>query len=65
MSNFNSSEMKKHPNGYLPKIVYHITKGNWDKFEYFYNRQVEIYGPLTQAEYDVMGKLFQIEFSKQ
>ena len=56
--------MNEHPNGYLPKIVYHITKGNWDKCKYFFNRQVERYGPLTEADLKVMGDLFQIEFSK-
>lgn len=57
--------MKKHPNGYLPKIVYHLTKGAWDKVQYFYDRQVEDYGPLTKADFETMGDLFQIEFSKQ
>jgi hypothetical protein len=56
--------MNKYPNGYLPKIVYHITKGAWDKVQYFYDRQVETYGPLTEADRKVMGDLFQIEFSK-
>ena len=50
--------MKKHPNGYLPKIVYHLTKGNWDKVQYFYDRQVAAYGPLTEADRKVMGNLF-------
>ena len=57
--------MKKYQDGYLPKIVYHITKGNWGKCEYFFNRQVETYGPLTQVDFEAMGDLFQIEFSKQ
>ena len=56
--------MKKHPHGYLPKIVYHITKGNFDKVQYFYDRQVETHGPLTEADRKVMGDLFQIEFGK-
>lgn len=57
--------MKKHPHGYLPKIVHHLTKGAWDKAQYFYDRQVETYGHLTEADMDTMGDLFQIEFSKQ
>lgn len=57
--------MKKHPHGYLSKIVHHLTKGAWDKAQYFYDRQVETYGHLTEADMDTMGDLFQIEFSKQ
>jgi len=54
--------MNKHPNGYLPKIVYHLTKGNWDKAQYFYDQQVVTYGPITDADRTVMGNLFQQTF---
>jgi len=54
--------MEKYPNGYLPKIVHHITKGNWDKVQFFYDRQLEHYGPLTEADCSVMGSLFQQAF---
>ncbi len=41
----------KYPNGYLPRIAYHIAETqNSDKILYFLNRQVEQYGELTQEQ---------------
>lgn len=37
----------KHPHGYLPKIAYHLAAGNEEKVNYFTQRQIEVYGPLT------------------
>tara|TARA_R100001460_G_scaffold10094_11_gene23929 strand:+ start:456 stop:653 length:198 start_codon:yes stop_codon:yes gene_type:complete len=51
----------KYLDGYLPKIVYHLTKGNKDKVQYFYDQQVKRYGPFTCADYDRLGELLQKE----
>ena len=41
----------KYENGYLPKISYHLAKGNPDKVEFFVNRHQEVYGPLTPQDW--------------
>lgn len=40
----------KHPNGYLPKIAYHIASRNTEKVEYFTNQQIASYGPLSAVD---------------
>jgi len=39
----------KYPQGYLPKIAYHLARGNDSKVEYFTERQLEQYGDVTDA----------------
>ena len=34
-------------NGFLPKIAYHMASNNPEKVSYFFNRQVQVYGPIT------------------
>lgn len=41
---------KTYENGYLPKIAYHLAAGNKDKFLYFSEKQVEVYGPMTPKQ---------------
>ena len=41
------SNRKKHADGYLPKIAYHITKGNVKAINWFTEQHEEKYGPLT------------------
>lgn len=43
------SEGTKNPykNGFLPKIAYHMVSNNPEKVSYFFNRQVQVYGPIT------------------
>ena len=41
------SNRKKHADGYLPKIAYHITKGNTKAINWFTEQHEEKYGPLT------------------
>jgi hypothetical protein len=36
--------------GYLNKIAYHLACGNDEKVEYFFNRQVQVYGPITSFQ---------------
>ena len=48
----------KYPQGYLPKIVYHMVQGNQDKVEYFVGRQVATYGPLTEKDRHTMAKMY-------
>ena len=38
----------KYPDGYLPKIAYHIANQNADKLEYFTDQHEALYGKLTQ-----------------
>lgn len=38
-----SKKATKYPNGYLPKIAYHLVRGNRDKVSYFIRRQGEQY----------------------
>ena len=40
----------RHKNGYLPKIAYHLAAGNEDKFLYFSEKQVEVYGKITPKQ---------------
>ena len=44
------SKQNRYPNGYLPKIAFHMASGNNDKVEYFVNRQIETYGPITPQQ---------------
>ena len=34
-------------NGYLPKIAYHMVRNNQNSVQYFFECQVESYGPIT------------------
>ena len=38
---------QKHQNGYLPKIAYHLASNNQESADYFFERQVATYGPIT------------------
>ena len=38
---------QKHPNGYLPKIAYHMASDNHEAVAHFFERQVAAYGPIT------------------
>lgn len=40
---------QKYPDGYLPKIAYHMAHGNDDKSIYFIDQQIKKHGPLTPA----------------
>ena len=42
--------MSKYEHGYLPKIAYHLYKGNDEKVEYFTKRQIERYGEVTHEQ---------------
>ena len=37
-------------NGYLPKIAYHLYKGNEYNVDYFILRQTKMYGEITAAQ---------------
>ena len=45
---------QKYPDGYLPKISYHIAQGSAEKVQYFLDRQVQQYGPITSENLDVI-----------
>jgi hypothetical protein len=47
---------QKHPNGYLPKIAYHIASDNYEAVAHFFERQVEAYGPITAENMEFIGK---------
>ena len=40
----------KYPDGYLPKIAYHIANQNPDKLNYFTDQHEALYGKLTQED---------------
>ena len=35
---------------YLGKIAYHLACGNEDKAQYFFERQVKMFGPITAED---------------
>jgi len=43
-------------NGFLPKIAYHIASNNPEKVSYFFNRQAEVYGPITGENMEFITK---------
>jgi hypothetical protein len=47
---------QKYPNGYLPKIAYHMAADNPEKVSYFFNRQAEAYGPITPENMEFITK---------
>ena len=52
----------KYPQGYLPKIAYHIACRNYDKVEDFHIRQQEAYGPIQPQELvEIMNQVRKIE----
>lgn len=42
--------MNKYPNGYLPKFIYHVSKGNLKRANSFLSSHVEKYGDLTDEQ---------------
>jgi len=50
MKNKITINSNKYPNGYLPKIAYHIANQNADKLNYFTERHEAKYGKLTQED---------------
>lgn len=43
-------------NGFLPKIAYHMAANNPDKVYYFFNRQAQVYGPITSEDMSFIKK---------
>ena len=41
---------RNYANGYLPKIAYHVARNNQESVKYFFERQVEAYGPITHED---------------
>ena len=41
---------KDYDNGYLPKIAYHMYKGNQDRVDYFVYRQMSVYGEIEDRQ---------------
>ena len=41
---------------YLGKIAYHLACGNEDKAQYFFERQVKMFGPITGDEMRIIIK---------
>lgn len=40
----------KHPNGYLPKIAYHMADNNAQAVEHFTDRQIARYGNISSED---------------
>ena len=47
----------RYTEGYLPKIAYHMFKNNFDKMLYFYDRQIEKYGEMTDNQKERVTEL--------
>ncbi|MCP4802675.1 MAG: hypothetical protein GY891_07405 [Bacteroidetes bacterium] len=47
----------RYTEGYLPKIAYHMFKNNYGKMLYFYDRQIEKYGEMTNAQKERVTEL--------
>jgi hypothetical protein len=47
----------RYPQGYLPKIAYHLGQGNIQKFHYFMKRQIEAYGDLSEQDHQTIRRL--------
>ena len=43
-------------NGFLPKIAYHLASNNPEKVSYFFNRQAQVYGPITPENMEFITK---------
>ena len=41
---------------YLGKIAYHLACGNIEKVDYFFERQVKMFGPITGDEMRIIIK---------
>ena len=54
----NMMKNDRYPEGYLPKIAYHIFKGNDEKVNYFIERQEAQYGEMGVEDPDVITKKF-------
>ena len=46
----------RYPEGYLPKIAYHIFKGNDEKVNYFIERQEAQYGEMSVEQMAMIGE---------
>ncbi len=46
----------RYPEGYLPKIAYHIANQNPDKADYGTKRHEEKHGELTKEELDIINE---------
>ena len=51
----NMMKNDRYPEGYLPKIAYHIFKGNDEKVNYFIERQEAQYGEMGVEEMTMIG----------
>jgi len=51
----NNMKNDRYPEGYLPKIAYHIFKGNDEKVNYFVERQEAQYGEMSGEEMAMIG----------
>ena len=52
----NMMKNDRYPEGYLPKIAYHIFKGNDEKVNYFIERQEAQYGEMGVEEMTKVGQ---------
>jgi len=46
-----------YPQGYLGKIAYHMVRGNFDKVQYFAQRQVQTYGDISEEDDRIINRL--------
>ena len=52
----NAGRKNPYKHGYLLKIAYHMAANNPEKVAYFFNRQVQVYGPITPENMAFIAK---------
>lgn len=52
----NAGQKNFYKHGFLLKIAYHMAANNPDKVAYFFNRQAEVYGPITPEDMEFITK---------
>ena len=49
-NSFFAGRKDPYKNGFLPKIAYHMAANNPEKVSYFFERQAQVYGPITPED---------------
>lgn len=52
----NAGQKNFYKHGFLLKIAYHMAANNPDKVYYFFNRQAQVYGPITPENMEFIAK---------
>ena len=53
----NTDNTNSYPQGYLPKIAYHLARRDYKSAEFFAGRQKETYGPIEPSDIIVLQEM--------